>query len=219
MTGENFKHSTKKQKQQEKTGKKNKRECNRSANISKKTGRNYETRVVKFFRSKGYQSKRVPLSGSLPWPNFKNDVHVDDFKPLPLEIECKKTTSSDEIRLFFSNIDKIGLQENRGSFLLLVFSLQRTKNFVILPFNSSFPFFTTLSSLVLPVKDISHKEKSLRLKREDLELVKWNPATGRFNCLKFQSYTGQRFIITDLDWLVSFIEEEYQQQGKKNGRP
>ena len=107
----------------------------------RKIGRNYEARVVKAFKSRGYQAKRVPLSGSLPWYDLKNDVHVDDFKPLPLEIECKKTTSSDEIRLFFSNIDKIGLREKRGSFLLLVFSLQRTKNFVILPFNDSFPSF------------------------------------------------------------------------------
>lgn len=181
----------------------------------RKIGRNYETRVVNFFKSRGYQAKRVPLSGSLQWSDLKNDVHVDDFKPLSLEIECKKTTSGDEIRLFFSNIDKIGLRKERGSFLLLVFSLQRTKNFVILPFNNSFPFFSTLSSLVLPVKDISHKEKSIRLKREDLDLIKWNPTTGRFNCLKFQSYTGKRFIITDLEWTVSFIEKEFQLQEEK----
>ena len=166
----------------------------------RKIGRNYEARVVKVFKARGYQAKRVPLSGSLPWSDLKNDVHVDDFKPIPLEIECKKTTSNDEIRLFFGNIDKIGLQKKRGSLLLLVFSLQRTKNFVILPFNNSFPFFSTLSSLVLPVKDISHKEKSIRLKREDLDLVKWNSATGRFNVLKFQSYTGKNFIIADLEY-------------------
>ncbi|MHA2296183.1 MAG: putative PDDEXK endonuclease [Candidatus Hodarchaeales archaeon] len=174
---------------------------------SKKIGRNYESRVVKFFRTRGYQqARRVPLSGALPHPDLKHDVHVDDFKPFPLEIECKKTSSVSSIRLFFDNVDRIGFQ-NRGSFLLLVFSLLRTKNFVILPLSSELVFYQALQAITLPVKKIGHKEKSIVFKRKQLDLVGWNAATGRLNCLEFQSYTGKYYIVVDLDWGVKFLEK------------